>query len=111
MPGTAGRVRDPVHGYIAFTRIERTLFDHAVAQRLRVISQSAAAHLVYPEMRVSRCAHSLGAIYVASRFLRRLSVTPAGVSESRSWQHAARWWTLAADWGSATEPESTGRRG
>lgn len=68
MPGTAGRVRDPVHGYIAFTGIERTLFDHPVAQRLRAISQSAAAHLVFPEMRVSRFAHSLGAMHLASRF-------------------------------------------
>lgn len=69
MPGTAGRVRDPIHGYVAFTAIERTLFDHPVAQRLRTISQSAAAHLVFPEMRVSRFAHSLGAMHLASRFL------------------------------------------
>jgi HD superfamily phosphohydrolase len=68
MLGTAGRVRDPVHGYIAFTGIERTLFDHPVAQRLRAITQSAAAHLVFPEMRVSRFAHSLGAMHLASRF-------------------------------------------
>jgi HD superfamily phosphohydrolase len=68
MQANAGRVRDPVHGYIPFTEIERTLFDHPVAQRLRSVSQSAAAHLVFPEMRVSRFAHSLGAMHLASRF-------------------------------------------
>ncbi len=64
-----GRVKDPVHGYVAFTAVERAIFDHPVAQRLRTVSQSAAAHLVFPEMRVSRFAHSLGAMHLASRFL------------------------------------------
>lgn len=64
-----GRIRDPVHGYVAFTAIERALLDDPVAQRLRYVSQSAAAHLVFPEMRVSRMAHSLGAMHLASRFL------------------------------------------
>jgi len=66
---TPGRIRDPVHGYIAFTAIERALLDHPIAQRLRYVGQSAAAHLVFPEMRVSRLAHSLGAMHLASRFL------------------------------------------
>lgn len=64
-----GRIRDPVHGYIEFTGIERALLDHPVAQRLRYVGQSAAAHLVFPDMRVSRLAHSLGAMHLASRFL------------------------------------------
>lgn len=63
-----GRVRDPVHGYVVFTAIERALLDHPVAQRLRHVSQSAAAQFVFPEMRVSRLAHSLGAMHLASRF-------------------------------------------
>jgi hypothetical protein len=63
-----GRVRDPVHGYIPFTAIERAIFDDPVAQRLRYISQSGVAHLVYPEVRTSRFAHSLGAMHLASRF-------------------------------------------
>jgi HD superfamily phosphohydrolase len=73
-----GRIRDPVHGYIAYTAIERALLDHPVAQRLRHVEQSAAAHLVFPEMRVSRLAHSLGAMHMASRFLEAtLSNAPA----------------------------------
>jgi HD superfamily phosphohydrolase len=68
-PLSPGRIRDPVHGYIAFTAIERALLDHPIAQRLRYVGQSAAAHLVFPEMRVSRMAHSLGSMYLASRFM------------------------------------------
>src|SRR4051812_19474603 len=64
-----GRIRDPVHGYISFTAVERALLDDPVAQRLRSVTQSAAAHLVFPDMRVSRMAHSLGAMHLASRFL------------------------------------------
>jgi HD superfamily phosphohydrolase len=64
-----GRIRDPVHGYITFTAVERALLDDPVAQRLRYVTQSAAAHLVFPDMRVSRMAHSLGAMHLASRFL------------------------------------------
>jgi HD superfamily phosphohydrolase len=67
---SSGRIRDPVHGYVAFTAIERAVLDHPIAQRLRHISQSAAAHLVFPEMRVSRFAHSTGAMHLASRFLK-----------------------------------------
>lgn len=63
-----GRIRDPVHGYVVFTAIERALLDHPVAQRLRHVSQSAAAQFVFPEMRVSRLAHSLGAMHLATRF-------------------------------------------
>lgn len=44
------------------------MLDHPIAQRLRYIGQSAAAHLVFPDMRVSRMAHSLGAMHLASRF-------------------------------------------
>jgi HD superfamily phosphohydrolase len=64
-----GRIRDPIHGYIPFTAVERALLDDPVAQRLRYVTQSAAAHLVFPDMRVSRMAHSLGAMHLASRFL------------------------------------------
>ena len=72
-----------MHGYIPFTGIERTLFDHPVAQRLRTISQSAAAHLVFPEMRVSRFAHSLGAMHLASRFFAAILRNAEGPEHSQ----------------------------
>jgi len=64
-----GRIRDPVHGYIRFTRVERRLIDDPVVQRLRYIGQAGLSHLVFPEVRTSRFGHSLGAMHLSSRFL------------------------------------------
>lgn len=63
-----GRIRDPVHGYVLFTGLERAILDLPVAQRLRYVAQSGMAQLVFPEVRSSRFAHSLGAMHLASRF-------------------------------------------
>jgi HD superfamily phosphohydrolase len=67
-----GRIADPVHGYVDFTWIERMILDQPVAQRLRYIRQNGLGHLVFPEANSSRFAHSLGAMHLASRFLRAL---------------------------------------
>ncbi len=64
-----GRIADPVHGYVDYTWLERQIFKHALAQRLRYVSQNGLAHLVYPEARSSRFSHSLGAMHLASHFL------------------------------------------
>lgn len=64
-----GRVSDPVHGLIEFTDVERVILDHPVTQRLRYVSQSGLAHLVFPEVRTSRFSHSLGAMHLSSQFL------------------------------------------
>jgi HD superfamily phosphohydrolase len=69
MTPKAGRIKDSVHGYVAFTRIEREFLDDPLTQRLRWISQSGLAHYVFPEVRTSRFAHSLGAMHLSSRFL------------------------------------------
>lgn len=68
MPGwRPGTVRDPVHGYVSFTGLERLVIDHPIAQRLRYVSQNGLAHLVFPEVRTSRFSHSLGTMHLASR--------------------------------------------
>jgi HD superfamily phosphohydrolase len=64
-----GRIADPIHGYVSFTGMERTILEHRVTQRLRYISQTGLLHLVYPEARTSRFSHSLGAMHLASAFL------------------------------------------
>lgn len=63
------RIRDPVHGYVGVTAIERELLDQPVTQRLRWVAQSGLSQLVFPEVRTSRFTHSLGAMHLASRFL------------------------------------------
>lgn len=62
-------VRDPVHGYLQVAAHERIVVDHAITQRLRRVSQTGLADMVYPEARTSRFAHSLGAMHLASRFV------------------------------------------
>lgn len=63
-----GRIRDPVHGYVFFTGVERVILDHPIAQRLRHVAQSGMAQMVFPEVRTSRFSHSLGAMHLASQF-------------------------------------------
>lgn len=65
----SGRIRDPVHGYVFFTGVERVIIDHRIAQRLRHVAQSGMAQMVFPEVRSSRFSHSLGAMHLASQFL------------------------------------------
>lgn len=65
----SGRIRDPVHGYVFFTGVERVIVDHPIAQRLRHVAQSGMAQMVFPEVRSSRFSHSLGAMHLASLFL------------------------------------------
>lgn len=64
-----GRIRDPVHGYVRFTRVERALIDDPLVQRLRYVGQAGLSHLVFPEVRSPRFSHSLGAMHLSSRFL------------------------------------------
>src|SRR5437016_6154119 len=68
--GRSGRIADPVHGYVDFTPVERSVLSHAISQRLRYVSQNGLAHLVFPEARTSRFSHSLGAMHLASEFLK-----------------------------------------
>jgi HD superfamily phosphohydrolase len=69
VPNRTLRLRDPIHGYIAVTAIEKPLLDHPVTQRLRWVAQSGLAQYVFPEVRTSRFTHSLGAMHLSSRFL------------------------------------------
>ena len=60
-----GEIRDPIHGYIYITEVEREIIDTRPVQRLRRIKQLSGAHLTYPGAEHSRFSHSLGAMYLA----------------------------------------------
>ena len=60
-----GEIRDPIHGYIFITDVERDLIDTRPIQRLRGIKQLAGAHLTYPGGEHSRFSHSLGVMHLA----------------------------------------------
>ncbi|QQG48337.1 MAG: HD domain-containing protein [archaeon] len=58
-------IRDPVHGYVKLTEVERELVDSPFVQRLRRIHQLAGSYLVYPGAVHTRFEHVVGAMHVA----------------------------------------------
>jgi hypothetical protein len=60
-----GEIKDPVHGYIRFTEVEKKLIDSTPVQRLRNIKQLAGAELTYPGAVHTRFLHSLGVMHLA----------------------------------------------
>jgi uncharacterized protein len=66
-------IRDPIHGYIKITEVERQLIDSVFIQRLRRIHQLAGAYLVYPGGVHTRFEHVLGTMQVAGLTARSLA--------------------------------------
>jgi hypothetical protein len=62
-------VRDPLHGDIRITPLERALIDTAAFQRLRHLHQLAMVDVVYPGATHTRFLHSLGVLHVCSEMI------------------------------------------
>ncbi|MBS7619237.1 HD domain-containing protein [Candidatus Bathyarchaeota archaeon] len=60
-----GEIKDPVHGYIYLSELEKRLIDSPPMQRLRRIRQLSAAYLTYPGAEHTRFSHSLGVMQIA----------------------------------------------
>ncbi len=60
-------IRDPVHGYVKMTEVERELIDSPFLQRLRRIHQLAGSYLVYPGALHTRFEHVVGTMHVAGQ--------------------------------------------
>lgn len=67
MSKSAAEIRDPIHGYIYASEVEKKVIDTGIFQRLRRIRQLASAHLTYPGAQHSRFEHSVGAMFLAGR--------------------------------------------
>jgi hypothetical protein len=65
-------IRDPIYGFIGFTKEELKLLDTPVVQRLRRIKQLGNTHLIYPGANHTRFEHSLGVMHVATRMAKKL---------------------------------------
>ena len=59
------QIRDPIHGYIYVSELERKIIDSAIFQRLRRIRQLACAHLIYPGAHHTRFEHCIGTMHLA----------------------------------------------
>lgn len=64
-----GEVRDPIYGYIHYTRLEEKIIGTFEFQRLDRISQMPTARLVYPGASHSRKIHSLGTMHLMGKAL------------------------------------------
>lgn len=62
-------VRDPVHGDIQLTRLERVLIDTPQFQRLRNVNQLGMTYVAYPGAIHTRFIHSLGTLHVCSELI------------------------------------------
>lgn len=69
-----GFVKDPIHGYIRLTEVEKNVVDTLAVQRLRRIRQLAGAEFVYPAANHTRFEHVLGAMYLAGVVVENLPV-------------------------------------
>jgi HD superfamily phosphohydrolase len=72
---SVAEIRDPVHGYVKITEVERELIDSPYIQRLRRIHQLAGAYLVYPGATHTRFEHVVGAMHVAGKIAESLVAT------------------------------------
>lgn len=59
--------RDPVHGYIEVSELEKKIIDSPPFQRLRNIHQLATTYLVYHGAEHTRFGHSLGVMHLVTR--------------------------------------------
>tara|TARA_B100000315_G_scaffold260050_1_gene318977 strand:+ start:626 stop:1918 length:1293 start_codon:yes stop_codon:yes gene_type:complete len=57
-------IRDPIHGYIHISEVEKEIIDSPLFQRLRRIRQLSGAHLTYPGAQHSRFEHSIGTMHL-----------------------------------------------
>jgi len=65
-------VRDPVHGDIHISDIEKRILDTPEIQRLRGIKQLGTAYLVYPGATHTRFEHSLGTAFLAKKVMKEI---------------------------------------
>lgn len=68
-------IRDPVHGYVKMTKVERDLIDSKFVQRLRRIHQLAGSYLVYPGAVHTRFEHVIGTMHVAGQMAESLALS------------------------------------
>lgn len=62
-----GEIKDPVHGYVYISEVEKVLIDSYPVQRLHRLRQLAGAEYVYPGANHTRFEHSIGVMHLAGR--------------------------------------------
>jgi len=76
-------IRDPVHGYVKVTEVERELIDSPFLQRLRRVHQLAGSYLVFPGAVHTRFEHVIGTMHLAGEVAESLATT-SGLSKDQA---------------------------
>ncbi len=77
---SGGFIKDPIHGYIRISQIERSVIDTEPVQRLKRIRQLAGSEFVYPAANHTRFEHVIGAMHLAGTLG---DVLPIGLPRSQ----------------------------
>jgi HD superfamily phosphohydrolase len=71
---SGGFIKDPIHGYVKISLIERSIIDTQPVQRLKRIRQLAGSEFVYPAANHTRFEHVIGAMHLAGNLGEALPV-------------------------------------
>ncbi|MHA1220356.1 MAG: hypothetical protein ACTSQB_01340 [Candidatus Heimdallarchaeota archaeon] len=66
-------IKDPIHGYIFLSELDKELIDTKYFQRLRRIKQLSGSEFVYPGANHTRFEHSMGVRYLAEKMTNSLT--------------------------------------
>lgn len=77
---SGGFIKDPIHGYVKISLLERSIIDTRPVQRLKRIRQLAGSEFVYPAANHTRFEHVIGAMHVAGELAEAL---PRGLLRSQ----------------------------
>ncbi|TFG32266.1 hypothetical protein EU527_10500 [Candidatus Thorarchaeota archaeon] len=80
---SALRIKDPIHGYVSLSEVEKELLDLKMTQRLRYIKGPAGISLVYPGADISLMGRTLGFLHMTRVFLEYLGGTIEEIQKAR----------------------------
>lgn len=71
---SGGFIKDPIHGYVRLSLVERSIIDTRPVQRLKRIRQLAGSEFVYPAANHTRFEHVVGVMHIAGILAEALPV-------------------------------------
>lgn len=80
------QIKDPIHGYVSLSAVERDVIDQRVSQRLRYIREPAGLSLVYPGADIALMGRTLGFMHMTEIFFEHLD---GGLEEVQNGRIAA----------------------
>ena len=76
-------IKDPIHGYVSLSQLEKDVLDQRVSQRLRYIREPAGLSLVYPGADISLMGRTLGFMHMTQVFFEHLDAESEDIQNGR----------------------------